>query len=122
MNIKALWGFVGNAELLGADSPKVKSGQEFQNVDEEYAHVLLGKGLAVELDANGKPNTKPAVPDENKAMAEKAAADKAAEEKAAAEKVAAEKAAAEKAAAEKAAEEKAAAEKAAAEKAAKEAK
>ena len=89
MNIKALWGFVGNAELLGADSPKVKSGQEFQNVDEEYAHVLLGKGLAVELDANGKPkvakpkNTKPAAPDENKAAAEKAAADKAAEEKAA---------------------------------------
>ena len=89
MKIKALWGFVGNAELLGADSPKVKSGQEFQNVDEEYAHVLLGKGLAVELDANGKPkvakpkNTKPAAPDENKAAAEKAAADKAAKEKAA---------------------------------------
>lgn len=86
MNIKALWGFVGNAELLGADSPKVKSGQEFQNVDEEYAHVLLGKGLAVELDANGKPkvakpkNTKPAAPEENKAAAEKAAAEKAAKE------------------------------------------
>ncbi len=86
MNIKALWGFVGNAELLGADSPKVKSGQEFQNVDEEYAHVLLGKGLAVELDANGNPkvakpkNTKPTAPEENKAAAEKAAAEKATKE------------------------------------------
>lgn len=60
MKIKALWGFVGNAELLGVDSPKVKRGQEFETVDDEYAHVLLGKGLAVELDANGKPkNTKP---------------------------------------------------------------
>ncbi|MEA3168981.1 MAG: hypothetical protein QOI97_1929 [Pseudomonas sp.] len=98
MNIKALWGFVGNAELLGADSPKVKSGQEFEKVDDEYAHVLLGKGLAVELDANGKPkvakpkSAKPAAPDETKA-AEKAAADKAAAEKAEADKAAAEKAA-----------------------------
>jgi len=79
MKIKALWGFVGNAVLLGAASPKVKRGQEFENADDEYAHVLLGKGLVVELDANGKPkvvkpkNTKPAVPDENKAAADKAA-------------------------------------------------
>jgi len=116
MKIKALWGFVGNAELLGVDSPKVKSGQEFEDVDDEYAHVLLGKGLAVELDANGKPkvakpkSTKPAAPNEekaaaDKAAAEKAAADKAAEEKAAADKAAAEKAAADKAAADKAAKE-----------------
>lgn len=72
MKIKALWGFVGNAELLGTDSPKVKSGQEFEDVDDEYAHVLLGKGLAVELDANGKPKvakpkeSKPAAPKETK--------------------------------------------------------
>lgn len=72
MKIKALWGFVGNAELLGADSPKVTRGQEFESADDEYAHVLLGKGLAVELDANGKPKTakpkdsKPAAPKEAK--------------------------------------------------------
>lgn len=111
MKIKALWGFVGNAELLGVDSPKVKSGQEFEDVDDEYAHVLLGKGLAVELDAKRKPkvsgpeNTKPAAPDENKVAADKAAEEKAAADKAAAEKAAADKAAEEKAAAEKAAKE-----------------
>jgi len=116
MHIKALWGFVGNADLLGADSPKVKRGQEFENADDEYAHTLLGKGLAVEVGANGKPRvakpkeTKPAAPNEDKAAAEKAAAEKAAAEKAAAEKAAAEKEAADKAAAEKAAAEKAAAE------------
>lgn len=91
MHIKALWGFVGNAELLGADSAKVKRGQEFEKADDEYAHTLLGKGLAVEVDATGKSRlakpkeTKPAAPKDDKAAAEKEAADKAAAEKAAAE-------------------------------------
>ena len=72
MHIKALWGFVGNAELLGAASTKVKRGQEFEKADDEYAHTLLGKGLAVELDANGKPEvtkpkeSKPSAPKEAK--------------------------------------------------------
>lgn len=72
MHIKALWGFVGNAELLGAESAKVKRGQEFENADDEYAHTLLGKGLAVELDTNGKAKVtkskeaKPAAPKEAK--------------------------------------------------------
>lgn len=72
MHIKALWGFVGNAELLGAASTKVKRGQEFEKADDEYAHTLLGKGLAVELDANGKPKvtkpkeSKPSAPKEAK--------------------------------------------------------
>lgn len=72
MNIKALWGFLGNAELLGVDSPNVKSGNQFEDVDDEYAHVLIGKGLAVEVDAEGKqksaaPKTGKAVtPKENK--------------------------------------------------------
>jgi len=71
MHIKALWGFVGNAELLGAASTKVKRGQEFEKADDEYAHTLLGKGLAVELDANGKP--KLAKPKESKPSAAKEA-------------------------------------------------
>jgi len=71
MKIKALWGFVGNAELLGAGSPKVKRGQEFENADDEYAHVLLGKGLVEELDANGKP--KVAKPKEGKPVSPKEA-------------------------------------------------
>ena len=116
MKIKILWGFVGNSQLLKADSNKVKAGAVFDDVDDEYAYTLIGKGLAVEVDANGKPRvakpkeTKPSTPKEDKAAAEKAAAEKAAAEKAAAEKEAAEKEAAEKEAAEKAAAEKAAAE------------
>jgi hypothetical protein len=71
MKIKALWGFVGSAELLGAASPQVKTGQEFENVDDEYAHLLIGKGLAAELDANGK--LKVAKPKEGKPAAPKEA-------------------------------------------------
>lgn len=110
MKIKILWGFVGNGALLGADSNKVKAGATFEDADDEYAYTLIGKGLAVELDANGKPRlakpkeTKPLAPKEDKAAAEKAADEKAAAEKAVADKEAAEKAAAEKAAAAKAAE------------------
>lgn len=97
MKIKILWGFVGNGLLLGANSNKIKAGVTFDEADDEYAHTLIGKGLAVEVDANGKPRlakpkeTKPAAPKEDKASAaEKDAADKAAADKAAADKAAAE--------------------------------
>lgn len=109
MKIKILWGFVGNGALLGGTTNKIKAGETFDDADDEYAHTLVGKGLAVEADANGKSRVakpkeaKPAAPKEDKAAAEKATAEKAAAEKAAAEKEAAEKAAAEQAAAEKAA-------------------
>ncbi|PPA02414.1 hypothetical protein C4E44_19510 [Pseudomonas sp. MWU12-2312b] len=72
MKIKILWGFVGNGQLLGAESNKVKAGAVFEEADDEYAHTLIGKGLAVEIDANGKPRvvkpkeTKPAAPKEGK--------------------------------------------------------
>lgn len=60
MKIKALWGFVGDAKQLGGDSAKVKAGQVFDGVNDEYAHTLIGKGLAVELGADDKPKlTKP---------------------------------------------------------------
>jgi hypothetical protein len=59
MHIKILWGFVGDAVALGTDSTKIKRGQEFKEADDEYAHTLIGKGLAVELDASGKPRAKP---------------------------------------------------------------
>ncbi|MCT5586652.1 hypothetical protein LZL78_31635 [Pseudomonas aeruginosa] len=54
MKIKAKWGFVGDAVKLGAESAKVKAGQEFEDVDDEYAHILIGKGLAVEVAAKGR--------------------------------------------------------------------
>ncbi|PYD92643.1 hypothetical protein DNF23_10920 [Pseudomonas syringae pv. pisi] len=72
MKIKAVWGFVGNAALLGTDSTSVKAGESFDEVDDEYAHVLIGKGLVVEVDADGKPkiqkpkDSKPAAPKETK--------------------------------------------------------
>ena len=101
MKIKILWGFVGNGALLGASSNKIKAGESFDEADDEYAHTLIGKGLAVEIDASGKSRgakpkeIKPVAPKEDKAAAEKAAADKEAVDKATAEKAAAEKAAAE---------------------------
>ncbi|WP_054913358.1 hypothetical protein [Pseudomonas sp. NBRC 111127] len=79
MKIKIEWGFVGQGALLGSDTNKVVAGQVFDDANDEYAHTLIGKGLAVELDANGKPRvlkpkeTKPAAPKEDKAAADKAA-------------------------------------------------
>lgn len=76
MKIKTLWGFVGNSALLGASANKIKAGETFDEADDEYAHTLIGKGLAVEVDANGKPRlakpkeTKPAAAKEDKAEAE----------------------------------------------------
>lgn len=72
MKIRALWGFVGNANLLKAESPKVKRGQVFDDVDDEYAYTLVGKGLVEELGADGKSkvtkpkDSKPAAPKETK--------------------------------------------------------
>lgn len=107
MKIKAKWGFVGNADLLKADSPKVKRGQVFEDADDEYAYTLIGKGLAEEVGAIGKsksakPNeTKPSTPAEKKAEAERLQAEKAEAERLEAEKAEAERLAAEKAEAER---------------------
>ncbi|HDY6346942.1 TPA: hypothetical protein RRA75_006482, partial [Pseudomonas aeruginosa] len=60
MKIKALWGFVGDAKKLGAESAQVRANQVFEEVDDEYAHVLIGKGLAAEVGEQTKPKeTKP---------------------------------------------------------------
>lgn len=83
MKIKALWGFIGNATLLGAESAKVVSGQVFENADDEYAHTLVGKGLVEEVDEDSKPKGRKAAapksggsvaPSENKAAAPTGAA------------------------------------------------
>lgn len=67
MKIKAKWGFIGDAVKLGAESAKVKAGQEFEDVDDEYAHILIGKGLAEEVTDKAKPKeTKPTAPKEAK--------------------------------------------------------
>ena len=96
MKIKAIWGFVGNGALLGHDSNKVKAGAVFEEADDEYAHTLIGKNLAVELDASGKPpilkpkESKPVAPREEKAAVVKEASDKAPAEYVLAEKAVAE--------------------------------
>lgn len=67
MKIKAKWGFVGDAAKLGAESAKVKAGQVFEDADDEYAHILIGKGLAEEVNEKAKPKeAKPAAPKEAK--------------------------------------------------------
>ncbi|MCY1426811.1 hypothetical protein D3C76_1340740 [compost metagenome] len=67
MKIKAKWGFIGDAAKLGAESAKVKAGQVFESADDEYAHILIGKGLAEEVTSTVKlKETKPAAPKEAK--------------------------------------------------------
>lgn len=67
MKIKAKWGFVGDPAKLKADSAKVKAGQVFDDADDEYAHTLIGKGLAEEAPSDAKPKTAKATgPKENK--------------------------------------------------------
>lgn len=67
MKIKAKWGFVGDPAKLGAESAKVKVDQVFEDVDDEYAHVLIGKGLVEEATEKAKPKeAKPAAPKETK--------------------------------------------------------
>jgi len=76
MKIKTKWGFIGNALLLNADSNVVKAGRTF-DADDEYAHTLIGKGLAVavELDASAKGNkeAKPSAPQKSNAEGDKQA-------------------------------------------------
>ncbi|WP_296271731.1 DUF7302 family protein [Pseudomonas sp. UBA6323] len=69
MKIKAKWGFIGDAAKLKVDSPRVKAGQVFEGVDDEYAHTLIGKGLAEEFDGKAPvkaKETKPTAPKETK--------------------------------------------------------
>ncbi|RMV69180.1 hypothetical protein [Pseudomonas coronafaciens] len=67
MKIRTLWGFEGNAAKLGTDSDRVRAGVVFDEAEDEYAHVLIGKGLAEEVDGKTAPKTnKQAKPEENK--------------------------------------------------------
>lgn len=71
MKIKAKWGFIGNARLLGVASSKVVAGQVFDDVDDEYAHTLIGKGLAQPAVDEAPAKPKPAAPRTNKPAAPK---------------------------------------------------
>lgn len=68
MKIKAEWGFRGDAPKLNAESADVKAGDVFDDVDPEYGHALVGKGLVVQVHEGAAPQeTKPARPSELKA-------------------------------------------------------
>lgn len=68
MKIKAQWGFRGDAPKLNAESADVKAGDVFDDVDPEYGHALVGKGLVVQVHEGAAPQeTKPAKPSELKA-------------------------------------------------------
>ncbi len=71
MKIKAQWGFIGNARLLGAASAKVVAGQVLEDVNDEYAHTLIGKGLAQQVADEAPPKSKPAAQRTNKPAAPK---------------------------------------------------
>lgn len=67
MKITALWGFMGDALLLKSNKARVSAGDQFDDVDDEYAHQLIGKGLAEETVAKADAKTKKA---EEKAKAD----------------------------------------------------
>lgn len=65
MKIKVLWGFCGDVDKLGPDAngDKVsltRAGQVFENVENEYAHTLIGKALVQQLGDAAPASTKPA--------------------------------------------------------------
>ena len=65
MKIKVLWGFCGDVEKLGPDTngDKVsltRAGQVFENVENEYAHTLIGKALVQQLGDAAPASAKPA--------------------------------------------------------------
>lgn len=63
MEIKVLWGFEGDPEKLKTSNGRILAGTVLDLEDEEYAHGLIGKGLAEQA----KPaSTKQAKPNENK--------------------------------------------------------
>lgn len=68
MKIKAQWGFRGDAPKLNSPSADVKAGDVFTDVEPEYGHALVGKGLVVQIHEGAAPKeTKPAQPSEFKA-------------------------------------------------------
>lgn len=57
MKIKALWGFIGNADKLKTKVVTVRRGDTFNDVDREYGMTLVGKGLAEEVGAKAAPDS-----------------------------------------------------------------
>lgn len=56
MKIKALWGFRGDAKKLGKGDGRVRANDIFEDVEPEYGHALVGKGLVEALDDDKAPS------------------------------------------------------------------
>ncbi len=66
MDIQIKWGFMDESRKLNPDSVKINAGDKYEGVDDQYAHELIGRGLAVEVKVAAKTATKQAAPKENK--------------------------------------------------------
>ncbi|MDH0337638.1 hypothetical protein [Metapseudomonas otitidis] len=77
MKIKTLWGFIGNAEKLGAESSRVPAGKVFDDVEDEYGHTLIGKGLAERIDESSDAGNAEVAAEEARLKAEQEARGKA---------------------------------------------
>lgn len=77
MKIKTLWGFIGNAEKLGAESSRVPAGKVFDDVEDEYGHTLIGKGLAERIDESSDAGNAEVAAEEARLKAEQEAREKA---------------------------------------------
>lgn len=66
MKVKVLWGFEGDPDKVKVNNGRVSAGEVIDLDDEEYAHRLIGKGLAALDDGTGPKANKQAKPNENK--------------------------------------------------------
>lgn len=71
MNIKTLWGFRDDQDVLKTGDVQVKAGRTFKDVDPQYAHALIGKGLAEEVKAARPAEAEKAEPKATKQTAPK---------------------------------------------------
>ena len=66
MKVKVLWGFEGDPDKVKVNNGRVSAGEVIDLDDEEYAHRLIGKGLAALDDGSAPKANKQAKPNENK--------------------------------------------------------
>lgn len=66
MKLKVLWGFEGDPDKVKVNNGRVSAGEVIDLDDEEYAHRLVGKGLAALEDGNAPKANKQSKPSETK--------------------------------------------------------
>lgn len=66
MKVKVLWGFEGDPDKVKVNNGRVSAGEVIDLDDEEYAHRLIGKGLAALDDDTAPKANKQSKPNETK--------------------------------------------------------